>query len=56
MEWILDNLASIAVLLIVAAIITLIVIKMIKDKKSGKKNCSCGCGGCAFKDNCHTKN
>ncbi|MBQ7106201.1 MAG: FeoB-associated Cys-rich membrane protein [Clostridia bacterium] len=56
MNWVLDNLASIIVLTVVIAIITLVVIKMIKDKKNGKQNCSCGCEGCAFKDNCHTKN
>lgn len=55
MNWVLDNLASIIVLTVVIAIIALVVIKMIKDKKNGKQNCSCGCEGCAFKDNCHTK-
>lgn len=42
----------IAVLLL---IIALIICRMIKNKKAGKK-CSCGCSECAFKDGCHGKN
>ncbi len=40
----------IAVLLV---IIGLIVYRMVKNKKAGKK-CSCGCSECAFKDGCPT--
>ncbi|MCQ2450368.1 MAG: FeoB-associated Cys-rich membrane protein [Clostridia bacterium] len=40
------------VAVIIAIILFFAVRKIVKDKKSGK-NCSCGCEGCAYKDNCH---
>ena len=47
------NPPTVIVALIVVAIIALAVRKLIKDKKSGKKGCSCGCSSCAMKDICH---
>ncbi len=41
------------VLVILAAIVTAIIIKMVKNKKSG--GCSCGCGSCASKDLCESR-
>lgn len=49
------NLATIIVLLIVVAVLFLVVLKMIKDKRNGKKSCNCGCGGCPLSDTCHNK-
>ncbi|MBR5295696.1 MAG: FeoB-associated Cys-rich membrane protein [Clostridia bacterium] len=46
------DLIVIAVLLL---IIGLIIFRMVKNRKAGKK-CSCGCGECAFKDSCHSQN
>lgn len=54
MTWLSQNLATIIVLLIVVLVVALVVIKMIKDKKAGKKSCNCGCGGCPMKDTCHS--
>ncbi len=48
------NLSTIIVLLVLVAILFLVVFKMIKDKRNGKKSCSCGCGGCPLKDKCHS--
>ena len=50
-EWLAANLATIVVSLIVLAIVSLVVWKMVRDKKRGKGGCSCGgdcgaCGGC----------
>ncbi len=53
MSFILENLASIIILAVVAAIVAAIVIKMIKDKKQGKSSCGCGCSGCPNSGNCH---
>ncbi len=55
-SWLSQNLATIIVLLVVILIVALVIIKMIKDKKAGKKSCSCGCGGCPMKDSCHQSN
>lgn len=54
MSFIIENLASIIVLLIVAAIVTLVIIKMVRDKKRGKHSCSCGCSGCPNSQSCHS--
>lgn len=38
---------------ILLLVVTLIVRKMVLDKKSGKSGCSCGCDGCS--ESCHSK-
>ena len=42
------NPADIIVVLVLAAVVALIVIKLVRDKKRGKHACSCGgdCAGC----------
>ncbi len=47
--------ASIIIGLIVAVIFVSIIVKQIKDHKSGKGGCSCGCGGCSSDSICHPK-
>ena len=32
-----------------------VIVRMILNKKKGKTSCSCGCSGCAFSENCHSK-
>ena len=56
MEFITQNIGTIAVLFILAVIIGLIINKMRKDKKEGKSGCGCGCSGCAIKDSCPSQN
>lgn len=53
LRWIIENWVSIVILLAVVSVVTLIIVKMIRDKKKGKSSCSCGCGGCGMKDICH---
>ncbi|MBQ2818960.1 MAG: FeoB-associated Cys-rich membrane protein [Clostridia bacterium] len=48
------NAPTIIVLSIVAAVFVAIVAREIIKKKKGESSCSCGCGGCAFKDSCHS--
>ena len=31
---------------VLAVIVGAIIVKMVRDKKSGKSACGCGCGGC----------
>ncbi|MDE7364468.1 MAG: FeoB-associated Cys-rich membrane protein [Ruminococcus sp.] len=38
---------------VLVAIIVLIIVKLIRDKKQGKTSCGCGCTNCAMKDKCH---
>ncbi len=38
-----------------AAIVALIIIKLIKDKKKGKSTCGGNCGHCPMGGSCHNK-
>ena len=53
--WIIENIATIAVGGVLALVLGLIVYKMIKDKRSGKSGCGCGCEHFALADKCHPK-
>ena len=46
---------DVIVIAVIAAILALIVVRSVINKKKGKRSCSCGCGGCAFKESCHSK-
>ncbi len=52
MLWITNNLSTLLVSGLILFIVSLIIRKMIKDKKSGKSGCGCGCQGCALADKC----
>ncbi len=56
MDFITQNIGTIAVLIVLSLIIAMIVRKMRKDKKEGKTACGCGCEGCAMKGSCHPTN
>ena len=45
------SISDIIVIIILALVVAGIVVKMIYDKKHGKK-CSCGCGSCAYSSTC----
>lgn len=55
LNWLSQNLPTILVALVVLAVCTLIVVKMIRDKKKGKSSCGCGCSACAMKELCHSQ-
>lgn len=38
-----------------AALLVLIVYRLIKAKKDGKSSCGCGCSQCAMRDACHAQ-
>ena len=44
MDYLISNIGTIVVFLIIAAVVTLIVIKLRKDKAGGKSSCGCNCG------------
>ena len=46
---------NLIIILILAAIVAGITVKMVKDKKSGKSSCGCGCASCALRYECHKK-
>lgn len=53
LEWLIANLGTIIVGLILFLILTAIVVKMIRDKKKGRTSCGCGCANCAMRGSCH---
>ncbi len=55
LSWLITNLATIAVALVLAVTVGAIVARMVSNKKKGKSSCGCGCSGCAMKDACHSK-
>jgi hypothetical protein len=62
LSWLQTNLGSIAVALVLLIAATLIVRRMILDKKAGKhlcggscSSCAGGCSGCSMQGCCHGK-
>ncbi|MBO4876657.1 MAG: FeoB-associated Cys-rich membrane protein [Ruminococcus sp.] len=51
--WLTENLGTIIVSLALIAVVTLITVRLIKDKKQGKTSCGCGCEHCAMHGKCH---
>lgn len=47
------NIGTIAVLFVVAAVVGLVVFKMMRDKRKGKSSCGCNCGCCPNSQLCH---
>lgn len=54
-KFLLENIGTIIVGLVILAIVVLIIYKMIKDRKKGKSSCGCGCSNCPSSSMCHSK-
>lgn len=52
-EFIINNIGTIAVSILLLAIVSAIIVKTVRNKKSGKTSCGCGCSTCAMSDICH---
>ena len=52
LAWLAENLGTIVITLILNAIVTAIVVSMIRDKKKGKSSSGCDCAHCGA---CHCK-
>ena len=52
MSWIIQNIGSICVLLVVAAFVFALVYSLVRSKKKGGSSCA-GCAGCAMAGKCH---
>lgn len=53
LEFLIENLGTIIVFLVLAVIVGLIVCKMYRDKKKGKSSCGCNCSSCPMANECH---
>ena len=49
-----DNLATIIGLILLVAVVTLIIIRQISNKREGKNSCGCECSGCSGATVCHS--
>ena len=54
-EFLSANIGTIIIALILIAVVTMIILKLKNDKKSGKSSCGCGCSGCPNSALCHGK-
>lgn len=49
------NIGTIAVLLVLFAVLALIAVRIIRNKKKGVSPCSCGCASCPYSGKCHAQ-
>ncbi len=54
-SWLISNLATILISLVLVAIVVLIILKLRKDMCKGKTSCGCNCAHCAMAGSCHKK-
>ena len=55
MMWLSNNMSTIVVCIVLIAVVTAIIVRMIKNKKQGKSSCGCGCQNCAARSSCHRR-
>ncbi len=55
MLWLKDNLVTIAVCLVLAAIVVLIIRSMIRDRRAGRSPCGGNCTSCGVCGGCHAE-
>ncbi|MBE6836871.1 MAG: FeoB-associated Cys-rich membrane protein [Ruminococcus sp.] len=53
LEFLISNMGTIIVLIVLVAVVGLIIFKMKKDKKQGKSSCGCKCSACPNSQYCH---
>ena len=46
---------TVIVLLVLAAVVSLTVFSIVRDRKAGKSSCGCKCGCCPMAGQCHKK-
>ena len=54
LQWIGANLGTILVCLVLLAIVTFIIVYLVRQKKQGKSSCGCNCAHCAMHGSCHS--
>ncbi|MEE1319797.1 MAG: FeoB-associated Cys-rich membrane protein [Ruminococcus sp.] len=55
LDWFMANLGTIIIAVIVFAIVGIVAVKMLIDRKKGKSSCGCGCSNCPMSGKCHSK-
>lgn len=55
LQWIGANLGTILICLVLLAIVTFIIVYLVRQKKQGKSSCGCNCAHCAMHGSCHSR-
>ena len=55
LAWVSENLSTIIVCAILAAVFAGVIRTVIKNKKKGKSACGCGCSSCPMSGSCNDK-
>lgn len=55
LQWIGANIGNLLLCAVLAAIVILILVHLIRQKKQGKSSCGCGCANCAMRGSCHCR-
>ena len=53
LAWLTENMATIIICAVLIAVVSAIIISMIKNKKKGRSSCGCGCADCSMSGSCH---
>ena len=53
LAWVTENLATILIGTALTAVVAVILVHMVKNKKKGGSSCGCGCAGCPMSGTCH---
>ena len=53
LEFLIANIGTIIVFVVLAIIVGTIIYKMYRDKKQGKSSCGCNCASCPMANECH---
>ena len=51
--WITQNIGTLLVILVLAAVVAAVIIKMVRDKRQGRSSCGHNCSHCAMAGTCH---
>jgi len=51
-DWIINNISTILVSLVLLGFVSLVIRKMLRDKKKGVTSCGTSCSGCAMAGSC----
>ena len=54
LEFLAANLSTILISIVLLAIVVLISIHLVREKKRGQYSCGCGCADCAMHGSCHS--
>lgn len=55
LAWLTENIATIIICAVLIAVVSAIIVCMIKNKKKGKSSYGCGCADCPMSGSCHPK-